>query len=343
MKKFLLFLFTALTFCFMTGCGERKMSEEEIQKKSEALCMKVFELKEKGEYETLIPYYSELFHYHDLLSDANPYKELLFYFINQHMGIVKYEMRQYAEAIPLSEKALNSDVDKIYPEMKEEIQKQKLDICIALMKSYHKTGNIPERDRKRNDVKKAVESQIASNKQKQYTLRSLDTYYFFCVVESDIRLDLNQNTEALNLLLKMEELYSLQSEYSISSRKDVLFRIARIYFKEKDWDKSIEYSKRSIDIYAGMNRFPDYVYVLLIRAYLQKKEYDTALRDSEKYLQWCDRHPLKENLVCKADIYYCMGKLYQILNQTQKGESFLKSASEIVPMQTLDKTLGHYF
>ena len=74
MKKFLLFLFTALTFCFMTGCGERKMSEEEIQKKSEALCMKVFELKEKGEYETLIPYYSELFHYHDLLSDANPYK-----------------------------------------------------------------------------------------------------------------------------------------------------------------------------------------------------------------------------------------------------------------------------
>ena len=32
----------------MTGCGERKMSEEEIQKKSEALCMKVFELK--GEF-----------------------------------------------------------------------------------------------------------------------------------------------------------------------------------------------------------------------------------------------------------------------------------------------------
>ena len=141
------------------------------------------------------------------------------------------------------------------------------------MKSYHKTGNIPERDRKRNDVKKAVESQIASNKQKQYTLRSLDTYYFFCVVESDIRLDLNQNTEALNLLLKMEELYSLQSEYSISSRKDVLFRIARIYFKEKDWDKSIEYSKLSKE-YSDkiIARYGVYEYVL------------NSQRNAEKYL-----------------------------------------------------------
>ena len=47
MKKFLLFLFTALTFCFMTGCGERKMSDEEIQRKVDALHEKVVEAEKK--------------------------------------------------------------------------------------------------------------------------------------------------------------------------------------------------------------------------------------------------------------------------------------------------------
>lgn len=49
MKKFLLFLFTALSFCLMTGCGERKMSDEEIQRKIDALYEKVVEAEKNND------------------------------------------------------------------------------------------------------------------------------------------------------------------------------------------------------------------------------------------------------------------------------------------------------
>ena len=340
----LIFLFSVFFLFFCLPCsGSETLSDKEIQKKVNELYGRILEADQQQDQEKLLEYLKRLLHYEKLLSDDSPYKSLAFFYANQRIGALKYEMRQYAEAIPFSEKALNSDMDKKHPQAREWLQEHKLDIYIALMKSYHKTGNPEERDRKWSRAKKLIENQIMSSGEKQYSRRTVDSCYFFYVVESEIYVDQGKNAKALESLLKMEQLYSTQAEYNIAARKDILFRIAWLYFLRQDWDKSIEYSKRAIQIYARMDRFPDYVYVLLIRAYLQKREYDTALQVSAQYLQWCNLHSSKGNTLCKADIYYCMGKLYLLSGESEKSEFFLKSASEIVPMQSLEKTLGAYF
>ena len=86
MKKFLLFLFTALSFCFMTGCGERKMSEEEIQRKVDALHEKVVEAEKKRDFSQVATIITEVLTYCALLEENNSYKKHVVFSASQRMG-----------------------------------------------------------------------------------------------------------------------------------------------------------------------------------------------------------------------------------------------------------------
>ncbi|MEI3004014.1 MAG: hypothetical protein V8T87_05250 [Victivallales bacterium] len=137
MKKFLLFLFTALSFCLMTGCGERKMSEEEIQRKIDALYEKVVEAEKNNDSAMIMRYLLEALKLREQLALSNPYRETIYFVANQRMGITKYLLREYAETVTFLEKALSADVEE-----RESILNHKLDIYIMLMLSYDKIGNI---------------------------------------------------------------------------------------------------------------------------------------------------------------------------------------------------------
>ena len=71
MKKVLLFSVFVLIFCFMTGCGERKMSDEEIQRKVDALHEKVVEAEKKRDFSQVATIITEVLTYCALLEENN--------------------------------------------------------------------------------------------------------------------------------------------------------------------------------------------------------------------------------------------------------------------------------
>ena len=175
MKKVLLFLFTALSFCLMTGCGERKMSEEEIQRKIDALYEKVVEAEKNNDSAMIMRYLLEALKLREQLALSNPYRETIYFVANQRMGITKYLLREYAETVTFLEKALSADVEE-----RESILNHKLDIYIMLMLSYDKIGNIKKRDNYLQLAEQQVrtlEEEIGDSNAEDFILERLAAYY----------------------------------------------------------------------------------------------------------------------------------------------------------------------
>lgn len=103
MRKVLLFSVLALSFCFMTGCGdkEQKTSSEDIFLKVSGLYKNFRLAYERRDKQKAEMYLMELLkHQTEFENHDDPRVKLLYYLANQRMGILQYMSEKYSQSIP---------------------------------------------------------------------------------------------------------------------------------------------------------------------------------------------------------------------------------------------------
>ena len=279
MRKVLLFLVFVLIFCFMTGCGERKMSDEEIQRKIDALYEKVVEAEKNNDSAMIMRYLLEALKLREQLALSNPYRETIYFIANQRMGITKYLLREYAETVTFLEKALSADVEE-----RESILNHKLDIYIMLMLSYDKIGNIKKRDNYLQLAEQRVrtlEEEIGDSNAEDFILERLAAYY---EAKGKILLNEKRYKCALVSFLKAQDNYLKQKNIYFPFLAVSYYYSALIYSALNNTEFALKMSKMAADISLEERNFFSSAYKMLMKYYMEQHDYLSGLKYSKKFL-----------------------------------------------------------
>ena len=279
MKKVLLFLVLALIFCFMMGCVERKMSDEEIQREVDTLYEKVVEAEKNNDSARIMQYLLEALKLREQLTLSNPYRETIYFVANQRMGITKYLLREYAETVIFLEKALSADVEE-----RESILNHKLDIYIMLMLSYDKIGNIKKRDTYLQLAGlrvRTLEEGIGDSNTEDFILERLAAYY---EAEGKILLNEKRYKCALVSFLKAQDNYLKQKNIFSPFLAVSYYYSALTYSALNNTEFALKMSTMAADISLEDRIFFSSVYKLLMKYCMEQHDYLSGLKYSKKFL-----------------------------------------------------------
>ena len=334
MKKFLLFLFTALSFCIMTGCGERKMSDEEIQRKVDALHEKVVEAEKKRDFSQVAAIITEVLTYCALLEENNSYKKHVVFSASQRMGIAKYYLEDYKDAIIYLETALAVKLEET-----ESILNQRLDMQIGLANAYEQLGDEQKRDYYLNLAEKRVrELENSDDKGEAYILERL---YFFYFAKSKILQKEKRLDDALKSLLKLKAVFEEAKAFDDILYPLTLFHIGKIYYKLHIKSEARLFFQQTLDNLIEQRKFTAMPYIYLIHIYISGHLFDKALLCSEKLLNSIESISMpQEAKKNKAVILFCMGKIYIAKKQSREAEEYLRQAKELIPVPALNQLYG---
>ena len=267
MRKFLLFLFTALVFCFMTGCGERKMSDEEIFLKVSGLYKNFRLAYERGDKQKAEMYLMELLNHHtEFENDEAPRVKLLYYLANQRMGILQYMSEKYSQSIPYFEKALQYNLDDVdaadYDQ--DDILNEKLIAQIGLASVHDKLGNFGKRDSYLTLAEKRIK--LLESREERYSEYILEHFFFYYTVKSQILQSAGKHQDALNALLKLKELFKYETANVDSLYPFVIQRFGKYYYRRHEYKEALKYFKEVFDMLVNNHEFPlaSYFYIVKI-------------------------------------------------------------------------------
>ena len=307
------------------------MSDEEIQQKVDALHEKLVAAEKKRDFVQVVKIIEEVLKYCVLLDENNSYKKHVVFSASQRMGIAKYYLENYKDAIVYLETALAVELEET-----ESILNKRLDMQIGLANAYEQLRNEQKRDYYLNLAEKRVrELENGDDKGEAYIL---ERFYFFYFTKSKILQKEKRFDDALKNLLKLKAAYEEAKAFDDILYPLTLFHIGKIYYNLHMKSEARLFFEQTLDNLVEQRKFTAMPYIYLIHIYISGHLFDKALLCSEKFLKSIDLISMpRENRKNRAVILFCMGKVYVAKKHTKKAEEYLRQAKELIPMPVLNQ------
>lgn len=328
MKKVLLFLLMPLSFCLMTGCGERKMSEEEIQRKIDALYEKAMSELERGNLKSSEQYLLDILPLHDLLSEQNPYRLIVYFEGNQRIGFLKYHLQEYQGAVEYLEKAIAVNPEDFEHQIVESVRRQILENWIALASAYDKLGHKQNSDFYLGQAEKQILQLEKAEPEKDDNIYNIFIHYY--VERGKISLNRDLYNDALRFFIKTLDYFHKQNEPHQPYLAGTYYYLSLTYEKLRNYDKTIEMAQKAVDISLTEKIFFRRAYLFLMQMYEKDLNYEDALSYSEKCLFKLDETSYNASYY-KAVIYDEISRLAlkskqeSIVREARKNAEYYRS------------------